>query len=379
MSSKKGATKNHNVSGVSAIETMQVLFAYNERTGMPTEAFVTKEKVDRMLLAGGIARAHRVNDNLSWGHLSFAEHARHYMEEFGPLKGDGTRMVVHTIKGDGNCNWIRVGPPVRTDSVNGMGHAGWRLVWGALQKEMNPKQVAIVCVTMQYPMRCKLVEVPYKGDLSCDPVHLTRLIPGYYVLLGELKNQCARLTEEKMARLLTRCELQKLSFEQTTCDKSMFMRDVMTGSNKGNRLKGIPGINVGSPTLVNGIGGMWALWGPMDKTTMDQADELETWDETYKHTKALRNCPMGFIAFWVSDEGVSHLNFHSTDAPGCYGGMSEPRPSTFSQAVRVNNKNGYGIGREDYLEKEDQPPPTSKPPPTSRESLDIQARKRKIG
>lgn len=367
--------KRHSGGGYS-IETMQVLFAYNERTGLPTEALVTKEKVNKMLLAGGITRAHRVNDNLTWDHMMFAEHARHYMEEFGPRKGDGKRMTVHTIKGDGNCNWIRVGPPVRTDGINGTIHEGWRLVWGALQKEMNPKQVACVFVTMQYPMHCKSAECPYKGGLSGDPVHLTRIIPGYYVLLGELKHACARLTEEKMTRLLTRQELQKLSFEQSTCDKSMFMRDVLVGSNKGNRLKNIPGVNVGSPILVNGLGGMWALWGPMDKTTMDQADELETWDDTYKHTKEIRKCQMGFIAFWVSDEGVSHLNFYSTEAPGCYGAMSEPRPSTFSQAVRVNNKNAYGFGRDDFLEIEDVAALTS-PPPTARESLEIQARKKK--
>ena len=350
---------------------MQVLFAYNERTALPTEALVTKEKVDRMLHGGGIIRAHRVDDGLTWGHMAFAEHGRHYMEEFGPCKSDGKRMTVHTIKGDGNCNWIRIGPPVRTDGENGILHEGWRLVWGALQKEMHPKQVACVYVTMQHPMRCKSVEVPYKGELSCDPLHLNRLIPGYYVLLGELKHVCARLTEEKMARLLTRRELQKLSFEEKTCEKSMFLRDIIIGSEKGNRLKNIPGINVGSPVLVHGMGGMWALWGPMDKTTMDRADEFETWDDTYKYTQAIRKCAMGFIAFWVSDEGVSHLNFYSTEAPGSYGGMSDPRPSTFSQAVRVNNKNAYGIGRQDYLEKEDNSPPTA------RESLENQWRKRK--
>ena len=92
---------------------MQVLFAYYKQFSLPTEALVTNEKVDEMLHGGGIVHAHRVAKRflpnmhvITWNNSGFTEWTE-------------GRMSVHTIKGDGNCHCIGVGPPVRVDRENG--------------------------------------------------------------------------------------------------------------------------------------------------------------------------------------------------------------------------------------------------------------------
>ena len=327
------------------VETMQVLFAYHPGP-MPTSRIVTEDKVHRMLHRGGIQQVYHEDDRLTLDHLAFAEHTRYYLDEYGPTMSDGRRLKVHTIRGEGRCHWVRVGPPIVSDSERGIRHFGWRLIWGALQKEVYPKEVACIFIAMQHPMRPTKVQVPYVPSLETDPVHMKRLVPGHYALLGELKKECFKLTREKMWRLTSRKELQELPHELTTSSKSDFLKDVKDSMTD----RCIAGVMVGEPVLICGSGGYWVKWGLLSKEMMEEADELETWSDAYTFTQEKRDCRLGFITFWVSDWGVAEVDFYSEENPGSYSGLSGPMPQTLSQSVRVNKLNAWGtIGREDYL------------------------------